>query len=264
MRRILVVSDLHCGHRAGLTPPPWQYVVTPDEPERSRWGRYQRECWETYCRMVERVGAVDVLIVNGDAVDGHGSRSGGVELITVDMNEQAHMAAVCLSQIKAREVLMIYGTPYHTGMAEDYEDLVAAEIGAPRPRQAETIVVEGVHINIRHFVSSSIVPYGRHTAISRDKLWSWIWADMYRNQKPDIVIRSHVHYAALSYDTPLGYGIITPALQGLGGRYGSRRCPGWVDFGITLIEVDGRDSIRPMFLHATVTADKIAPRVIGE
>ncbi|MFV0422206.1 hypothetical protein [Oleidesulfovibrio sp.] len=40
MKRIVILSDLHCGHLAGLTPPGWQLPPRgeADDP-RIQWGR---------------------------------------------------------------------------------------------------------------------------------------------------------------------------------------------------------------------------------
>lgn len=263
MKKLMIISDLHCGHRVGLTPPAWQYVLDPDEPTRYKWAVYQRECWAAFLEMVERAGPVDVLLCNGDMVDGKGTRSGGTELITGDMSEQAHMAAVCIKQIQAREISMTYGTPYHVGMSEDFEKEVATELGISEPQAQDLFRLEGNLFNAKHFVSSSIIPHGRHTAVSRDKLWGAIWADGYGKEKADVTIRSHVHYAAMNYDTPLGFGIITPSLQGLGSRFGSRICSGWVDFGITVVCCDGKGVVYPAFDTTPINAEKLEPREMG-
>jgi len=34
-KRVVVISDPHCGNRAGLTPPGWQ--LNPDNPRDAKW-----------------------------------------------------------------------------------------------------------------------------------------------------------------------------------------------------------------------------------
>lgn len=89
MTRLVIISDLHCGHRAGLTPPGWQ---TPLEaPDRlAAYARQQRVMWSWYAATIAALQPIDVLVANGDAIDGRGSRSGGTELITTDLSAQAH------------------------------------------------------------------------------------------------------------------------------------------------------------------------------
>ena len=47
-KRVLITSDTHCGHRAGLTPPGWFYSLKDASPARKEWGKLQRECWKFY------------------------------------------------------------------------------------------------------------------------------------------------------------------------------------------------------------------------
>jgi hypothetical protein len=88
MKRVLIMSDLHCGHRVGLTPPDWQYRPGV----RSKWRKIQQACWNWYANEIEEAGPFDVVIVNGDAIDGRGERSGGTELLTTDRHEQVEIA----------------------------------------------------------------------------------------------------------------------------------------------------------------------------
>ena len=65
-KRVIAISDLHCGHRVGLTP--------PDYADRSttKWNTAQRALWGEYYRMVKEHGPADVLLVLGDVIDGRG------------------------------------------------------------------------------------------------------------------------------------------------------------------------------------------------
>lgn len=245
MAIVMAISDLHCGHRAGLTPPSWQYVEDQEDVERQRWARMQRETWADYLSMIEPYrGMVDYLIVNGDCVDGKGERSGGTELITTDRDEQAMMAARAIKEIGARVIVMTFGTPYHVGATEDFERVAARQVGAVKIENEAKYRIEGKLFHCKHFLSSSVVPYGRLTSINRDKLWGMIWSEMYGKEKADITIRSHVHYYGYSDDTPFGIGLITPALQGPGTKFGGRICSGWVDFGISVLEVNQGEKIK--------------------
>ena len=244
MTQVLVMSDPHCGHRAGLTPPAYWWVEDPEDDARYKWALMMRETWTDFLSMIEPYRGCDVLIINGDAVDGKGEKSGGTELITSDPDEQAIMAARCVKEINPKVVLMTYGTPYHTGMIMDYEKIVAREVGAAKIESEAKYRIEGKLLNVKHFISSSVIPHGRFTALERDKLWAAIWAEMYGNEKPDITIRSHVHYYAQNDSTPFGLGIITPALEGPGTKHGGRRCMGWVDFGIVGLELEYGEKIK--------------------
>jgi len=241
-KRMIIMSDLHCGHRAGLTPPDWWFQKNTEHiifnpKNRSRWAQQQRAMWQWYTKTLDRLRqekAFDICVVNGDAIDGTGSRSGGTELITTDREEQIEMAEQCIRKVGAAKHVLTYGTPYHTGQEEDFETILARRLQADISGQM-FIEVNGIKFDIKHKVGGSSVPYGRHTAISREKLWNLIWADKGLQPNCDVYIRGHVHFFAANEDT-LGLGIILPALQGFGSKYGVRQCSGTVDIGFVYFD----------------------------
>ena len=109
MKRILVLADLHCGHFCGLTPTPYQ--VRPAgtglaRKKREKYAAIEKEAWSWYIKAIKRCGPFDIVVCNGDAIDGKGTRSGGTELLAVAQDEQCRMASACLKQatknLKAR------------------------------------------------------------------------------------------------------------------------------------------------------------------
>jgi len=246
-KRLIVIADMHCGHRAGLTPPDWQWcgVKGAGEHENASWRKWeesQKECWEWYADEAWGTGPVDAVVVNGDCIDGRGERSGGLEQIHADRLRQCDMAAACINIWEAPQVFVVRGTPYHVGDKEDYENLVASKV-----RESGSVVKVGDHewpklvvgkhevtFDCKHFVGGSSIPHGRSTAAKRDMLWNLIWADAGLQPKGDVIIRSHVHY----YDSSTTFygprrieALTTPALQTHGSKYGARRCSGMVNYG---------------------------------
>lgn len=224
MKRVVTISDLHCGSDVGLTPPDWQNKSI------------QMDLWLAFDEMIQALLPIDILIVNGDMIDGKASRWGGTGMITIDRAEQAEMAAQAIEHIGAREVYLTYGTPYHTGRGEDWEGVVADKLGAPIEDQL-WLEVNGVMFDVKHFIGASSVPHGRHTTIARDRLWNILWAEMGQQPKADILIRSHVHYFNYCGGTTW-VAMTTPALQGLGSKFGSRIPSGTVDFGLVYFDVE--------------------------
>jgi len=234
-KRVVVVSDFHCGHRVGLTPP--QYQMAPQNAERRKWANAQKNLWNFYAKVIDSLKPIDVMICNGDLIDGHGERSCGMEVAFPNCQEQSEIAVECILYAKPKSVVMTRGTDYHTGQAEEWEDTIACDVGARKVGNHEWLDVNGLVFDCKHHVGSSQIPHGRHTAIARDRMWSQIWAERGQAPKSDIIIRSHVHY--FSYCGGEDWlGMTTPALQGLGGRYGSKRLSGTVDFGLVHFDVD--------------------------
>ena len=128
--RAILLGDYHCGHCVGLTPPKWQWRATAGHTRRDKIATIQAEQWAWYAATIKRIGPVDLVLANGDLIDGSGHRSGGTEQITTDRQEQTDMAVECLRAIKARQYVMTYGTAYHTGDEEDFEDHIAERMDA--------------------------------------------------------------------------------------------------------------------------------------
>ena len=240
-KRVLAVADFHCGHHAGLTPPRWQRKVGGD----GHWERIanlQRETWALFSGWIKELRPIDVLLHGGDCIEGKGERSGGTELITSDREEQAEMAAEIIRYINADKVIMVYGTPYHTGRLEDWEDVVARheDVKAEKIGSHEWIDVNGLIFDLKHFIGASSIPHGRHTAIARARLWNLLWAEREAQPKADVVLRAHVHYFDYCGDRR-GVNIILPALQAAATKFGARGCEGEVDFGLVYFDVTSRE-----------------------
>lgn len=229
MKRVLVLSDLHCGASTGLTPPGWQRTDL------------QGQLWGLYANWLEELGPFDILLVNGDAIDGAGERAGGTEQIITDRLEQCEIAAECLSIPLAKEIHLVAGTPYHTGNAEDYEKIIADKLGG-RFHSRGFFNINGAEFNLKHKIGSSVLPHLRLTALAKEISLNRAWYLEGSEPKADVLIRSHVHYhEQIMHDGCLGF--ITAGLQSLGSKYGSRQCGGVVHFGILVIYVTDEGGI---------------------
>jgi hypothetical protein len=219
-KRMLVISDLHCGHMSGLR------VDDDFKP------------WVEFKKQIDRLKPFDICVANGDLIDGKGEKTGGTELITTDRAEQKNMAIEVLDFIGAKEYVFTYGTPYHVGREEDWEGLVAEKFGGDISGQ-RYIDVNGLCFHFKHKIASSTIPHGRFTALARQKMWNLFWNEFNEAPKVDVFVRSHVHY----YDYCGGYNwlaLITPALLGWGSKYGERMCEGTINFGFVVFDVESK------------------------
>lgn len=242
MRRVVVISDLHCGHYLGLTPPvkEWRSPITKgSDSMRSRCGKVQRAIWGWFDKKIQELQPIDILIVNGDAIEGKGPRSGGTEVFTTDRTEQRQIATHCITHTRAGKIAMTYGTPDHTGVDEDWEDEIAAAVGAQIDNYL-ILDIEGVIFNARHFVSRSAIPHGRITPLAREHLWNVIESERGEEPSADVIVRSHVHYFDYTGERDW-LGIITPALQAKGTKYGARKMSGSIDVGMVHFDVTSRE-----------------------
>lgn len=230
MKSVLILSDLHSGHQAGLTPPEYQ------SGDMATW---QGKSWEWFREQVgahKPSGGYDLCVINGDAIDGHGIRSGGREEITANLHRQCKIAKAALEGLPVHEFRFIRGTPYHGGGGDAWEDVLADMMDAPISNSL-VIEAEGVVFDFRHKIGTSSIPHGRYTAVARDALWSQIKSERGTGTRTDIIVRSHAHYHVFCGDSR-SLSMVTPALQGPWTEYGEQQCSGTTDYGFITFRAD--------------------------
>ena len=239
-KRVLIIADLHCGHRVGLTPSNWE----SNSDSNKKYHNIREQLYDAYIGMVKPLRA-DILFINGDAIDGTGRRSGGTEEIVTDRNKQVEMAIDCIKEtgVHPDNIVLTYGTGFHTGESEDFEYILKKELKAKKIGDQEWIEVNRVTFDLKHQAEgSSSMPYGKGTPLSKERLWNLLWNDQKNMQpKADILIRSHCHYHFFCGELDW-LAMFTPALQGAGSKFGGRRKSGIVHFGIVWFDIwpDGR------------------------
>lgn len=252
-KRILILADLHCGHRAGLTPSEWHYQS--DNPDKAKWVKQQKECWDWYVGDMEMLKPIDILFFLGDAIDGDGKKNNGIELIEPDRNEQVKMAVQCLQVPQAPKIVMVRGTGYHTGQSEDYEDLIARELSAKaivKIGDHEWPIVNGITFDLKHKTSKTILPYTQGTSLCKDKLLNLLWHERDGQPNAQVLLRGHIHTYHESGDEDYK-AISCPALQGWGSRYGARECSGIVKFGYIWCDVHEGVEISDLLFHPRIS-----------
>ena len=248
-KRVVVVADLHSGGLTGLTPPTEQLQTSATGGHwRNKIAELQREAWSWYVKKVEELQPIDVAIVNGDSIDGRGDKSGGTEQITTDRNKQCNMAVESLSMLRAKDYVMTYGTPYHvSSCGEDSEDVIRSllvkEPGVKSVKLGshEWVSVNGLVFDIKHKIGNSQIPHGRYTALARDQVWNTLWTLHDEQPRGQVFIRSHTHYFVYCGNKDW-IAMVTPALQTMGTKFGSRQCSGTVDFGLVSFDIESDGS----------------------
>jgi len=235
--RLFVGNDTHCGHFAGLTPPEWHF---PLDGARAEIGQLQRELWGWFTGTVDALKPFDGAAWIADLIDGAGHRSGGTELITTDRYEQCEMAKAVVRHVGAKYNRFVYGTPYHTGDAEDFEKIVADAFDAKITDQA-WIERHGIVFHLKHHIGGTSIPHGKGTALMKDMLWNLLWAEMEAQPKANVYLRGHTHrYIGIDDIGPRGgprMGFCLPALQAAQTKFGGRRCSGIVHFGFMHFDI---------------------------
>lgn len=233
-KTIVIVSDLHCGSVYGITP--------PGEFKASKYRDLQEESWKEYTRLTDKWKKPDILICNGDAIEGNQPKQGGAELVNIDRSVQCDIAVEALELWKAKRIFLSYGSAYHVGVgAEDFERGIAERLtdrGTPAMIEGHLFLnIEGLVFDIRHKVGTSSIPHGRATPLLREMMWALMKEANETGPKVDVIIRSHAHYY-IDIRQPKRRAIITPGLQLARGRFGSRECSGEIHWGAIKLVVD--------------------------
>jgi len=236
MKRVVVIGDMHCGHRVGLTPPAWQ--LNPENENDAKWYKLHAAQWDWYVKTIGRLRPIHLLLVMGDCVEGQGKRADGRDVMRHERGDQVEMARFAIAQAEARHIEMVYGSRYHV---RDWEDDLCRLLGDKAKIGAHGWPkVHGVTFDIKHKVGGSSVPHGRLTAVARAKVWNELWAARNRQPDADIILRGHVHYWA--YCGGMGakrewMAMTCPALQDGGTEFGAEQCEGLIDFGLLYFDV---------------------------
>jgi hypothetical protein len=222
-----LMGDTHCGNLLGLTPPGWWNAEqTPPT---------QRPMWEWYTEELKRIGPVDVLVLNGDLVDGEGKKE-TIGLLTTDIDEQAAIARACVEPVKYKRCFLTYGTPFHTVGTGSYEKRIADALGAPI---TDTLLlsVGGVRFNVRHVGGRSDIPYGQGTQLYKEVVRDMLHSVIEEFQSADVVVRSHVHYY-LHIERSTKDAISLPCYQVPDSVFARTLRTMYYDIGMVVVEVD--------------------------
>ena len=225
-KRVLVLSDIHCGHITGLLPPGLHRNSSKEKSD-----RIAIELWHEYIKIIEPLKPIHICIANGDLIDG---RENSAECIGGDRNKQADIASICLQQTGAKKFVIIKGTPYHVGRIEKFEARIADNVNAVSFGAHEFVDVNGLVFDIKHKVGASGIPHGPYTPIAKERLWSVLWADK-GQPGSDIIIRSHTHKFNFCGDFDW-LGMTTPGLQG-SSEYGVTQVSRTIDFGVVYFDI---------------------------
>jgi len=221
------MADLHCGAVTGLLPPKHQ---------RDEVRLIAGPLWDWYSGTVDAIGPVDVLVVDGDIVDGPGLKDSGNGHVTTDTEEQAEIAVEAIGVIKAKSTYLCYGTPYHTVGTHSWENMVARELDAPI-RDTQFLNINGCRLSVRHVVGRSDTPYGQGTLTHKEVVRDLLEALQDDAEPADVVVRAHIHtYYAI--DDGDRWGIVCPCLQIPGSVFGRTQRPWRYRVGMLVLDID--------------------------
>jgi hypothetical protein len=196
---IVFINDLHCGSKRGLTPPSFWDSYTSDGV------KWLWEKWESFHDEVKTLfGEIDLLISNGDLIDGIQKRSDGVGLITSSYSGQVDIAIEALKPFISsyKKIIRIEGTWHHEGMHQALR-ILDEHFGIKTPQTAKDALVRDIQLDERAILNVKHQPEGsgtlyKGTSLDREALWATMAETIHGLPKATHIVRAHLHtYASL-------------------------------------------------------------------
>jgi len=216
MKKVLVISDLQTGSMFSNWPE--DFPIKDGGTWRLNYKQMLiRNAWNQFCDKMSEIKP-DILVINGDVIEGHQEKNLGITTVTTNLREQASAAAVILSPLVqiVKEVYFVKGTSYHDRETSGPVDAIAKELGAVPFRKGQytdwvlNLEIDKVIINFVHRISIASGLY-RATPPDREGIWSAL-AGISKVPAADCVVRSHVHfYCHVEHSSK--HIIITPGWQ---------------------------------------------------
>jgi predicted phosphodiesterase len=221
MKRILLLSDLHVGSAYGMWPAGMveeddqHNMITdlPQNPINLAIGAH----WDNKMLPVIRKRPPDVVLWNGDVIEGPQDSEGGRGLITRSVDLQCDGTIKIIQTVRdaAPEAVFYFtaGTKYHQkGNGESADKSIAKHFKSDFGNE---LVVEecGIRMFCRHMISSSSSTWQYEaTAPARDHLLLYLNKSEDKYGPIDIAVFSHRHrMVGVQYSS--GYALITPGWQ---------------------------------------------------
>lgn len=206
MKSILILSDIHAGSMVGPMPDEYydrdyDYTYTANTVQSYLFGQWRA--------MADRVGHVDICIVNGDVVEGVNRFEEGIGVVSTNMMTQCGIAKDLLSMLSVGKFYFTSGSGYHTKKNTNHDRVVCDMMHGEWIGTHGFINVEEVKIHARHWQSYSSVPYGRCTAQRKEA-----YVNRTNGMDIDVYVRSHTHRYYYSGDSN-DISINTPSWKGL-------------------------------------------------
>ena len=257
-KKILVISDLHCGSEVGLTMPHWSYrKIKEDTENHNAFATLQTSSWQWFAKNVKKLGKIDMVFCIGDLVDGCNEKEAAVGLISSNMEKQSQMAIDILEYIGAKKHFFVHGSNYHVSrIGIEFENNIASYFNGKIDIQ-QFVDVNGLVFGLKHHQGRSSIPHGRGTLLHKGKLWEQMWKDYKDYPTSDIMLRGHTHYAYAIQDSK--YLMLSlPCLKNIGEKFG-KYFQSVVDYGFTSFEVESKTDWNWKFNIANFSESK--PRV---
>lgn len=203
---LIAVGDTHINSTTALCP----LGVALDDGGTYKPSHAQRWIWRNWLDFWVQAGALPgrkIVVFNGDLAELDTKRR-SVQLITANKATILKMVQMAIEPVLAiaESVLIIRGTPAHTGkgawieeaIAQDLDNIIPAETSASHYHAR--LQIGGTRLDIAHHAPMGGAPWSRNMAANAlaYKLLIYYRLNMHR-APPHLAIRAHNHRAAVGY-----------------------------------------------------------------
>lgn len=229
IKNLVVISDLHAGCRLALCPK----RVKLDDGGHYKASSFQNELfnhwqhfWNEYVPMATKKEDF-AIIVNGDAIDGvhHNSTTQISHNIEDQLGVARELLEPIINQKRCKDLFVIRGTEVHVGKSGKDEEALARSLNARPNEQGQHSRYE-MYLrfgkdekflsHFSHHVGTTSSASYESTALFKEIIEMYNESGRWRNEPPDLIVRSHRH-RCMSIDLPSEKGssivLCTPGWQ---------------------------------------------------
>ncbi len=213
MKSLLVLSDIHCGHRLAVSP----LSFTDSQDATYKANKVPRALFEAWSEVVKSWPKPDILVVNGEPIDGQQPKDKGVEAWTTNYLDQIDASVQLVKMFGAKKIIVTRGSNYHVeqggvSIEEIFGQRVGAEKVDGRFVSPELFLdVEDITMNFAHHVAGSFSGWVyRSTPAAKEMMLLTLIQE--RKWPFDVLVRSHNHYFWAVQSTSK-MAVLTPCWQ---------------------------------------------------
>lgn len=218
MKTVLVLSDIHVGNRVGISPLKFRMM----DGSVYHANKVQKALYKAWLDVVKDWKNPDILVINGEPIDGQGQKNRGVEQWTTNYIDQIDAAIQLVNMFDAKKIFVTRGSGYHIEQGGvSVEEIFAKNVGAERvngsyvPDEFYLKVngngSEGVTFNFAHAIGSSSSGWTyRSTAIAKEMMLGQL--EKSRKHPFNVLVRSHIHYF-WTVGSASHLGVVTPVWE---------------------------------------------------
>ncbi len=212
---VLVLSDLHVGSAYGLMPEDFK-LSTGSICALNQGQKYLMRCWEHALEQLPN--KIDVLVTNGDLIEGQSLKDEGRGLSEIDPGFQVRAAVQLLKPLakRCKQIWATRGSQYHVGKGGGREEAIADALGAQsfngwKATPWLRLEIGGLLFDISHRQSVTIAY--RSMPMEREIRFALEAAARRGERAPDVIVRSHAHFGYACFEDGKRYAISTPSFK---------------------------------------------------